>query len=87
MWKNPVFAYIHSGYNIGLTYSHPKGKNMKRINFYVPESYLQRLAELSDGRPLAELIRQAVADYIERNGVKKSKRPRMVWDKNGNVIE
>lgn len=59
---------------------------MKRINLYLTESQLQQLAALSDGRPLAEFIRRAIDEFIDKNAPKKKKAPRVKWDDRGNVV-
>ncbi len=43
---------------------------MKSISIYVPEKAYQEFKAISerDGRPVAELIRQAMAEFLKREG-------------------
>lgn len=48
---------------------------LKRVNYHLTDNQIEKLKELSDddGRSVAELIRNAVDDYLEK---RKSEEPK-----------
>ena len=46
-------------------------RTMKRISLFFPEQIIERLRAIADGRPIAELIRTAVVEYVEKRELQK----------------
>jgi predicted DNA-binding protein len=42
---------------------------MKRTQIFLPENQVERLKKLANGRPIAELIREAIEMYLASKGV------------------
>jgi len=39
---------------------------MKRATFYLPTNQIQRLRTVANGRPISELIRASIEEYLRR---------------------
>lgn len=40
---------------------------MRRIALFVPGNYMDELKKIAGGRPVSELIRQAILEYITKH--------------------
>lgn len=47
---------------------------MKRVAIFLTESQIERLKVNSDGRKMAELVRQAIEEFLERQIEKQRRR-------------
>ena len=47
---------------------------MKRIDVYIGDEQFKRLSELAQDRPLADFIRRAIDEFLERQKRKEEKR-------------
>jgi predicted DNA-binding protein len=50
------------------TYIYYTRMNMKRTQIFLPENQVERLKKLANGRPIAELIREAIEMYLVSKG-------------------